>query len=274
MGEISFLTRDGKELLQLDKLRDAIAKNLPSKYYGRVLQGELRIRENGKMLSRQVGNGIFTSCQYGTADQSRVDNAVLCIWNSVSINDFWVYQETSRPYKEAFAECEDIVNCFTLEHCVELIKTKIVYSYEEAWEFYLAIREEGGEGAILKNFTFLWKYHTSTNQIKLKNVSDADLIIIGWEYAREDSKYDGYMGALICGTKCELLQVKVGTGFPDDLRKINWDDEIGSIVEILYESVSKSKTDKLHSLYLPRFNGFKRDRSRETADTLEDLLKR
>ena len=274
MGEISFLTRDGKELLQLNKLREAIAKNLPSKYYGRVLQGELRIRENGKMLSRQVGNGIFTSCQYGTADQSRVDNAVLCIWNSVSINDFWVYQATSRLYKEAFAECEDIVNCFTLEHCVELIKTKIVYSYEEAWEFYLAIREEGGEGAILKNFTFLWKYHTSTNQIKLKNVSDADLIIIGWEYAKEDSKYDGYMGALICGTKCELLQVKVGTGFPDDLRKINWDDEIGSVVEILYESVSKSKTDKLHSLYLPRFNGFKRDRSRETADTLEDLLKR
>ena len=274
MGEITFLTRDGKELLQLDNLRSAIYNFLPSKYYGNVLQGELRIRHDGKLLSRQEGNGIFTSCQFGTADQAMADKAVLCLWNIVNINDFWVYQETSVPYVEAFKKIGEIAAILGPAHCVELVKTKVVYTYEEAWEFYLMIRAEGGEGAILKNFNFLWKYHTSTNQIKLKNVSDADLIIVDWELAKEDSKYDGLMGAIICETRCGLLRVKVGTGFPDDLRKINWDDEIGNICEVLFESVSKAKTDKLHCLYLPRFNGFKRDRTRETADTLEDLLKR
>lgn len=273
-GKVNFLTRDGKELKQLNKLQWVLETKLPSMYHSRVLQGELRIMHNRRLLNRQEGNGILTSCQYGTADQVMADKAILCLWHSIPLKDFWINKETKIPYEKSLKECRDICLALSDYDCVRVVPTVIVESYEEAWEFYLHIRGKKGEGVILKNFDFKWKNHTSTNQIKLKNVSDADLVVVGWNYAEKGSKYDGMMGAIICETKCGNLRVKIGTGFSDELRKMNWDDEIGNVVEVLYESVIKSKTDKIHSLYLPRFNGFKKDRSKNTADTLEDLLKR
>ena len=42
----------------------------------------------------------------------------------------------------------------------------------------------------------------------------------------------------------------------------NWDDEKGNIATISCESIIKDKRDsKLHSLYLPRFEELRRDRT-------------
>jgi len=276
--DIQFLTRDGKEILQLDRLRESIAKNMHAAFFNNVLQGELRIRDpkTGKLLGRQEGNGIFTSAQFGTADQTLMDNAVLCVWNTVSINDFWTFHESTINYREVLSHLDVLATMFRDAgiSCLEIVKTKIVHSYEEAWAFYLGIRAEGGEGAILKNFKLKWRYHTSTDQIKLKNVSSADLVLVDTNDADEDSKYKGMVGALIFESKCGLLRVKVGTGLSDEQRARDWSEDIGTVHEVLYESVSKAKTEKLHSLYLPRYNGPKIDRNKETADSLYDLQNR
>lgn len=272
---VDFLSREGKPVLQLDRLRKIILNGLNSLTVTWNIQGELRVRDpqTGKLLSRQVGNGILNSCLYGKAEQSDADNVVFCAWNIVDINDFWNLHESAVDYSVIVDTIHLAISTIDSPY-VTFIENEVVNSLEEAEKFYARIRRQGGEGAIVKDFRFKWKNHTSPLQIKMKNVSDADLIVVDWNLADEDSKYRGMMGAIVCESRCGKLRVKVGTGFTDEDRAKNWDDEIGNVAALEFESVSKSKTDKLHCLYLPRFVEMRRERTKRTADTLEDLLKR
>jgi len=269
-NEIKFLSRSGKEFKQLGVLRKEIQGSNPNIN----LQGELRIRDpkTGKLLDRKTGNGIISSSQYGTADQTMMDNTVLCVWNCIDGTQFWE-GKGKHKYREILVLLQAWIYGLCSPH-ITFIKSNEVASYDEAWEFYLNIRKEGGEGAILKNYSFVWKDHTSTDQIKLKNVEEADLIICGWYHGTEGTKYEKYMGGVQCKSVDGLLEVNIGTGFSDKERMLDWDNLIGAVMSVEFESVIKSKTDKLHSLYLPRFKELRFDRTVNNADTLEDLIER
>jgi DNA ligase-1 len=281
----ALLSRNGKEFQQLKHIT-TVLRQFPD---NSVLNGELRVCNNdGTLMSRKKGNGILSSCLYGTADQKLANKVVYCVWDSIPLQNFWNYG-CEVPYNTRFSYVKSIVDKINSPF-LSVIPTRIVHSEEEARAFYREIRKAGGEGIILKDLNAAWRYHTSTKQIKFKNIIDAELRLTGWYFGEPGKKYSHCIGGLSFESECGLLQVNVGTGLSDEERGYKllpdgsidykfaegvleqWDSILGAIGQLEAESVIKSKTDKKHSLYLPRFIEIRHDKSK--ADTLEGLLKR
>ncbi len=292
-GQIKILTRNGKIVRQLDLLKKIIlnGRGLPkrvgklTKNYGilnnshskgvhlnKVFTGELLVMKKGKILERKIGNGILNQCIQGTASRENANCVVFRCWDCLPLDKFYdgfydVYY-SSREF-----EVRSFVHAVNDPQYVGEVMSKRVDSYEEAHDFYAEIRKAGGEGAIIKNLSAEWKDHTSVDMIKMKNVSDAELEIVGWEYGKEGTKYEMCMGAIRCKSSDGLLEVSVGSGFTDADREADWDLAEGSIVTVEFESVIQDKRKPgRYSLFLPRFKEVREDRDR--ADTIKDILNR
>jgi len=288
-GRITFRSRNGNKVKQLKKLKKAIRGQLPEEARGKVYTGELLVtKARGVIFDRKTGNGILTSCIYGTAEQKMADCAFLKVWDVVDITDFWegVYKV---PYELRFNTLSSLVDLVGLDQ-FQLIETSEVSTIEEAYDFFKRMRSEGKEGAVLKDKKMIWKYHTSPLQIKLKNVMDAELVITGIYKGDPDKKYAECLGGISCESSCGKLKVNVGTGFSDDLRGYRltddgdidleftkkqlkyWEDQIGRIAQLECESIIKDKNKDTYSLFLPRFSGLRDDKKK--ADSLKDLQER
>ena len=313
--QIKIITRNGRTVYQLDHLKKIIlrGRGLPPKKCGRttvstkygilnnyfsksfcnkVYSGELIVIKDGKILSRQEGNGILNSCIHGTADKEDAQCVAFRCWDSVPIVNLpksyvdklgkkyiqinsmgnFVQGEYRSSYNTRLYETRCFMHAVNDPEFVDVIKSKKVHSLKEVNEFYQAIRAAGGEGAVLKNLDSIWKDHTSPNIVKLKNASEAELCIKKCKYGKKGTKYETQLGAIECSTRDGKLCVSVGSGFSDDQRVIKFEEFIGKIATIQFESVSISKNKKEYSLFLPRFVEIREDR--DVADSLEDLLKR
>jgi len=312
-GQIKFLTRNGKEVLQLTKLKKIIRNQEPIIKYGlkrgilndsknscfsTCLHGELRVYKNGEVLDRQTGNGIISQCIQGTADQKDADNVFLVVWISIPLKDFWK-GSSPNSYSDNFYKATNFVTQVSDNKYVKLIRSKYVHTLEEAQKFYAEIRNEGGEGAILKDRKTKWKDHTSTTMVKMKNIIDVELVLTAWYHGKPGKKYERCIGGLSGTTACGKLEVNMGTGtgFSDNFRGYHpkkkdgkiidpldidlskaeeaceeAEMQIGGILQCEAEGVIKSKTNKKPSLFLPRFVGYRFDK--DEADTLKDILER
>lgn len=295
-GQIKIITRNGKIVHQLRNLKKVIlrGRELPPEVSGKtvltthrgilnvgklgkaclgmVYNGELLVMKNKKILPRTTGNGILNSCLHGTANQKDADCVVLRVWDCLPLKDFYEGY-CGTVYNTRLFQTSQFVRNVNDKEFVDMIMTKRVNSYEKAHDFYAKIRAKKGEGAILKNLNTVWKDHTSTDQVKMKNVSEAELEIVGWEYGKEGSKYEMCMGAIKCRSAEGALEVSVGSGFSDDEREADWELAEGAIVTIEFESVIQDKRKKgKYSLFLPRFKEVREDR--DAPDTIQDILKR
>jgi len=215
-GKVEFLSREGKPVQQLYKLTRILENKIPEKYYGTVFHGELLSLQNDKIISRKTGNGIFSSCLYGLADQDLADTAIIRLWDAVPIDDF-KKESCKLPYKKRFNTILDISDILGSAR-FRPVEYEVVQALEEAQAFYAKMRKLGKEGAILKNYSMTWKYHTSPNQIKMKNVMDVELNMVDWYLGTSDSKYAKCMGGITCESACKQLVVNVGSGFSDAQR--------------------------------------------------------
>jgi hypothetical protein len=283
-GKVKFLTRDGKPVKQLKKLKKVIKNKFPEEAFNRVYHGELLVLdENGNVLDRKTGNGVLNSCIYGTAPQKQADRVIFKVWDTIYLPDFWENTSLST-YESRYNLLSSLVSLVCSEKFV-LIKTSTIDSVEEAYTFYNKMRKLGKEGAVLKDKDALWKDHTSPKQIKIKNVMDVELYIVGYYKGDEGKKYKDCLGGLHCESECGLIKVNVGTGFsdeqrgyfPDSKKKTKkqlkwWESQIGKVAQLQCESVIKDKNKESHSLFLPRFVEIREDK--HIADTLQDLKKR
>lgn len=299
-GKIDILTREGKPVHQLELLKKRLRKRLPAEGFGRVYTGELLIMGPDLIpFSRKKGNGIFNSCLQKTADQGLANNAFISVWDSIPIKDFWDYKCTT-PLEDRWAFINLLASKVQDKTVMRLVNSEIVNSLEEAYAYYFKMRAKGGEGAVVKNWSMIWSDHTSPNQIKLKNVIDVDLEIVGIYKGNTGSKYEQCLGGLKCQTRCGRLTVNVGGGFSDKERGYHpvtkdhkhaiesgtkwingkkakkalkrWENEIGNIIASESESVIKSKVSDIYSLYQPRYNEIRSDKN--VADTLQEILER
>ena len=310
IGQIKFLTRNGKIVQQLGTLKKLISSQKPEKQYGgmrgimndpkkshfsRVFNGELLVMRNGKVLGRKTGNGIINQCIQGTASKKDADSVVLRLWDSITLQNFWLGSE-GVSYSDRLYKTRNFVSTVN-DPRVSLVETRYVHTYEEAREFYSELRADGKEGAVLKQRTTTWKDGTSATQVKMKNVIDVELILIGWYHGDPDRKYKKCIGGLICETACGKLRVNLGGGFTDkergyfpkksggqildpndiDLEKAQeacdfFEMQEGAIVGAECESVIKSKSKGLYSLFLPVYCELRFDKHK--ADTLKDILER
>jgi len=273
--QVKIITRNGKNVFALKHLKKEIRKAAVKEKILRniVFDGELLVQKNKKILNRKTGNGILNSCIHNTVNSEDAECIVFRGWDSIKLKNFYNGHDLDH-YVSRFSVFQYLVKTIANKNLVDSIISKTVNSYPEAKEFYEWVRKNGGEGAVLKNIFAEWKDHTSTNQVKMKNISEAELVLVGIKKGREDTKWKDHVGSLVFESECGKLKVSVG-GLSDDehLRDIeDWKKEIGTIWTVEFDEVIVDKKTKVHSLFLPRNAEIRVDKNK--ADTLNEIMKR
>lgn len=175
----------------------------------------------------------------------------------------------ATPFDKRRVELELLLGDLKEDSKVKLARQWIVDSMEETHKIYNIIIANGGEGVILKPANHLYECKRSKKWIKLKQIQDCDLEIIGW-YPGE-GKREGFIGGFICTDASKTVEVKIGSGFSDkDLQELSSEPHllIGQITAVQY---NETITDKYgnRSLFLPRFIEIRQDKN--VADDLSKM---
>ena len=153
---------------------------------------------------------------------------------------------------------------------VQLIETKLVFSWDEAFDHYLQFVEQGLEGTIIKHPDALWRDGTSKEQVKLKLEVDVDLEIVGFTEGK--GKNEKLFGSITCRSSDGLLEVNA-SGFSDNLRESIFDckDKLyGTIMTVKSNNIMPpTSSNPYYSLFLPRFVEFRDDKTE--ADSLQQI---
>ena len=268
---------EGFESLDGD-FRQAFAHLLTDDYEkGVQTHGELLVEdEHGNTMPREIGNGMINKLIQGTPlpDGHKI---TALLWDAVPKALTGKKGKYDKPYLTRLRLLNSAVGMLKakrVNHSINIIETRVVRSYEEAMAHYMDARRRKLEGTIAKKPTMIWKDGTSKDQVKLKQEVPVELEVFGFEEGKPGAKTELTFGALKCRTLCGLLEVDVGTGFSDELRReINDDREdwIGAIITVKGNEIMVNKDGKKkHSIFLPVY--VERRLDKQVADTYEQVV--
>lgn len=226
-----------------------------------VLMGEALVEVDGRVMTREAGNGILNSDDVGEAQ------VIFHLWDLVNYDEWKAWKGTVR-YFNRFAHLQQM---FALHESkfFSITETKVVNTVEEVIEHFQSNIEAGLEGTVLKDYEGLWAYTTSKHQVKVKVVFEVDLKITGWKEGT--GKHKGKLGAFTFATSDDLLEVSVGGGYTDKQREDFWAEKenmLGTIGTVRANNITKNQNDEmLWSLFLPRFIEIRTDKTE--ADSFE-----
>jgi len=127
---------------------------------------------------------------------------------------------------------------FVLAGCgLTLTPSYIAHDVAEIHELYRQFRENGLEGAIVKDPAALYEFKRSYAWMKMKAEESADCEVI--DFLPGEGKHTGRLGALV--VEYEGTDVQVGTGLTDEERETIWQDKSaykGRIAEVAYHEVT------------------------------------
>jgi ATP-dependent DNA ligase len=259
-----FFSRNGRELDLLGSMDESVARLIYHLGPNFVMDGELVVVRDGKILDRKTGNGILNKASKGTISKEEADMVHMVVWDLITYEGFDKGLDKT-PYK---------VRLTSLQHAIDgikrfaLVNTKVVDTFEETQAFYSEQRMQGQEGIILKSADGPWEDKRSKHLIKFKAEEECDLVITGWEEGT--GKYKGMCGALIGETRDGKVVVGVGSGFTAAERASIGEEVIGKIMAVKYNAVIQDKRQPdLYSLFLPIFVEVRTDKT--VADKFEDL---
>jgi len=248
-NQVEFRSRNGKMI----HLQGCLEKEFIKMSFGDnvVFDGELIVKENGKILNRQTGNGILNKAVRGTISPSEAEKVCATIWDIIPIEDFKKGFYT-LPYEQRyFALAVSAKPDLDFEK-INVINNKVVYSEDEAREIFEEYLAQGEEGIILKNIKSPWENKRVKHQIKFKGELECDLVCVDWQEGT--GKNIGKLGALVLESADGVIKVNVGTGFSDEQRIIyTKENTIGKIVAVRYNAKIKDKNLGGESLFLPVF---------------------
>jgi DNA ligase-1 len=210
-------------------------------------------------LNRKSVSGKVTQILKGTAPND-IDKEFIFNVFDIEKSEVLKTGKGTTQFLQRRKELEFITGFLPQQSSVKLARQWVVDSMEETHPIYAMIISMGGEGVILKPENHVYECKRSKNWVKLKQIQDCDLEIIGW-YPGE-GKREGFIGGFICTDASKTLEVKIGSGFTDkDLQELSKDPDshIGKIAAIQY---NEPITDKLggRSLFLPRFIEIRSDK--------------
>jgi DNA ligase 1 len=136
--------------------------------------------------------------------------------------------------------------------CIPRYNTSANYGDIKAWHDEFV--SKGFEGAMIKDLDAPYKFGRGYEVMKLKAFHDVDLTVDRLEEGT--GKHAGRLGAVVVSYKG--TEVKVGSGFTDELRESIWSDPdsfVGRMVEVRYQEVTPDG-----SLRFPTFVCFRNDR--------------
>ena len=246
-----------------------------------VFDGELLAVRNGVSLPRKEGNGIANKAIKGTIGVE--ESKLLCgvLWDVIPLPDFKA-GKSNVPYEDRYNKLVNLINTAYTEEIqvlnsikhgftkkIDVVKTHIVKSLDEAQEIFHQYLSKGLEGVIIKNKKSIWEDSRSKEQIKLKAEKVCELRVIGWNYGTIGTKNEHRLGSLLCSSEDNKVIVNI-SGFSDDERDtITKENSLGKIVSVLYNERITKKNGGSDSLFLPRIVEFREDK--DFADTSKDI---
>lgn len=275
-GVVTMVTRQGSPL-DVSKFPEIEQEALKAFVDGFQTHGEILVEVNGVIAKRHIGNGIINRILDG-GDFEPGERPIYRAWDQIPVVNAVKKGKYLRPYEDRLADLIRQITYVTpatktTSAAIALIETRIVHSMKEAYQHYLEVLRRSGEGTIVKRREGIWKDGTSKDQVKLKLEAPCELEVYGYEEG--NGKNADLFGSLKCRTSDHLLSVNV-SGFTDAMRKDihenmeRWTGggEGGYIITVISnEILEPSASNPLHSLFLPRFEEVRNDKSK--ADTLE-----
>lgn len=273
-GHAWIITRQGQVVPreQLQDLHNDLEKTLLE---ATQTHGEAIVFEDGKMMTREDGNGVMNHVAGGgtLAPNQRV---VFFAWDQIPLASVVPGGSYNVGYKQRFVavarQCLDAGRAGIVS--VRAIPTKVVKSKAEAYAYYRELLKQKKEGVVCKHPEAIWKDTTSKDQVKLKLTAVVDLRIKGFVPGKPGTKTEATFGSLLCQTECGKLEVAV-SGITDAKRKEiheNRDKYLETILAVASNSVMlapEDEHDAKASLFLPRVSEFRIDKT--VADTLEEV---
>lgn len=229
------------------------------------------------VMERAEGNG------YLNQDPADIDRNLvrLVIWDIVTMEEY-IARKSKTDYADRRIEADLLVQEIDRRYNFCMVTGRKINSLKEAIDHFIEMRLQKKEGTVLKEAKMPWGDNKTKKGVKLKNEFDVDLVVVGTTPHKKDP---ALIGSLICQTRDGLLEVGVGSGLTDALRKKPADYFIGQIITIKANDITKSETKELQSLFLPRLNykfvEIRMDKTKansleeviEASDSLLDLLR-
>lgn len=225
--------------------------------------GELLVIEDGKVMPRELGNGVLNSVLKGGCFESN-QKPFYFVWDRVPVNDAVAGGKNTTPYRDRFAAISNVKGKY-----FDIIPTKVVYSLKEAYTHYFAMTAAGYEGTVIKNPDAIWEDKTSKDQIKMKVEAEVDLIVTGFNAG--NGKNAHLFGSIATQSSCGKLSVNV-PGFSDkDRERINAEREewVDKKIITVRSNCIMYGDDGTATLFLPRFVEERLDKTE--ADSLAKI---
>ena len=251
-GNCEFRSRNGKEIQLLGNLEEEFIKLAGT--IDCVFDGELLVMnsDGSTFADRQTGNGILNRATHGTISQNQAALVHATIWDVIPYI-YFIDGYCQVPYKTRFQTLQNMQQI----NRIHLVESTTVWDMEEANAKFKEYLDQGMEGIILKDLSGVWEDKRAKHQIKFKGELECDLKIVAVEEGT--GKYAGMLGAIVCESSDGVVKVRVGSGFNDSQRETYWEQLLGKIVAIKYNSRSKNKSGE-ESLFLPIFIEIREDK--------------
>ena len=253
-GHVDQFSRNGKELVNFEHVKEQLAKIAPGFNEPMVLDGEI-MSSSFQDLMKQVHR----------KDNVTAGDAVLNLFDYLTLAEFEaggvgsVRQEhRSAMLTEWYDTVKDQLPNVTIvgQELVDL-------DTELGQQRYRAINQqaiEGGyEGIMLKDPDAIYECKRSTAWLKLKPFIEVSLEVVDFEEGT--GRNQGKLGAIICEGEDDgrRIRVNVGSGFSDLNRDEFWLGRggiVGHVAEVRADAVTQNQ-DGSFSLRFPRFLRFR-----------------
>lgn len=244
-GKVDVFSRNGKEITSVsDKLKRqlldfAAQPSLAWPDDVMIIEGEIEAGEN------------FNEAISSARKKEQQDNLIFTIFDILTQDEFNGLSQTSLADR---VERRNKAKIDELHPDLRMITHKVVINTEEVVEAYNDARARGKEGIIVKDMHFPYEPKRSYGWLKVKGEETEDAPIVAIEPGKIGTKYEGLIGAFIVRRE-NGVEVNVGSGLSDELRKTDGEQYVGKMIEIEYHEETPDG-----SLRHPRFVKFRPDK--------------
>ena len=253
-GRVLQFSRNGKELVNFEHVKEQLAAVAPGFNEPMVLDGEI-MSSSFQDLMKQVHR----------KDNVAAGDAVLNLFDYITLAEFNAggtgsarQEHRSAMLQEWYATVQDALpNVTVLSH--EAIDMDTDAGQKRFREINQQAITGGYEGIMIKDPDAAYECKRSVSWLKLKPFIEVSLNVVDFEEGT--GRNTGRLGAIICEGEDDgrRIRVNVGSGFSDTNRVDFWVDRtsiIGHVAEVRADAVTQNQ-DGTYSLRFPRFLRFR-----------------
>jgi DNA ligase-1 len=253
-GRVLQFSRNGKELVNFEHIKQELALNASTFTEPMVLDGEV-MSSSFQDLMKQVHR----------KDNVAASDAVLWLFDVLPLSAFeaGVYRVKQRDRTAWLHNWYDTKLMKSMANVRCLDQATIDLDTEEGQRLFRMYNksaiENGYEGIMIKDLDAAYECKRSVAWLKLKPFIEVSLAVVDFEEGT--GRNAGRLGAIICEGDDDgrRIRVNVGSGFSDSDRDSYWagrDRMVKQIVEVRADAVTQNQ-DGTYSLRFPRFIRFR-----------------